>query len=67
VVKWLAKKSDVSVSDKQGASVVRLGKNGAKIAEHAIWKDESQKPRVLLHLKIYSSQPVDADSQPSKS
>jgi hypothetical protein len=49
VVKWLAKKSDVGASDKQGASVVRLGKNGAKIAEHAIWKDESQKPRVLLH------------------
>jgi hypothetical protein len=28
VVKWLAKKSDVGASDKQGASVVRLGKNG---------------------------------------
>ena len=28
VVKWLAIKSDVGASDKQGASVVRLGKNG---------------------------------------
>jgi len=27
VVKWLARKSDVDVSDKQGASVVRGGKS----------------------------------------